>query len=92
MVDEGNGPIIFFANSWPHIKLPDELIYDVVCEVAGFDGHTSKPRGRVTLIVYMMGKHMLLNIFLMNCNAPTTTFYGEIGPFPWRSMHPYFNV
>lgn len=66
-----------FANYWAHIKLPNELLYDVTKEIAGFDGHISKPKGRVTLIVSVMGKHISLEFLLMNYNTPYNGILGQ---------------
>lgn len=70
MVDEGSSPTILFANCWGCIKLLDELIRDVIRKVVGFDGHKSRPRGKIRLIVSLMGKHMIFDFVLINCNAP----------------------
>lgn len=68
-VDEGSGRIVLFTNSLPRIKLSNKLIHDDIEEVTGFYDHKSSPRGRITLIVLLIGKHVVVDFLLMNYNS-----------------------
>lgn len=69
MVDEGSVPTILFANCWVRMKLLDEIIHDVTDEIAGFNGYKYKLKGRVTLIISLRDKHMVINFLHMNYTA-----------------------
>lgn len=66
MADMGSNPIILFANCWACMKLPDDLIHNVTEKVIRFNSYKSNPKGWTTLIVSLMGKHMAMNLLLMN--------------------------
>lgn len=76
MVDKDNGPSLVFANFWAYMKLLDKLIHDVMMEVTRFNGHKPNPKGRITLIIFLMGKLMVVYFFLMNYN---TLYNGILG-------------
>lgn len=68
---------MLFNNYWERKNLAPKLILEEFTEVAGFDGHKSRPRGRATLIVSVMGKHQDVYFLLMNCRSPYNGILGR---------------
>lgn len=52
------------------MSLPDALIHPLTGEVVGFNEHKLNPKGRITLVVSVMGLLMSVDFLLMNCIAP----------------------
>lgn len=84
LVEEGSASSLLYLNSWSMMKLKDELILKNVGEVAGFNGSTSQPYGKIMLNVTLHNKVVSSDFYLMSYNPPTMGSWEETGHIKWE--------
>lgn len=70
LVDEGSALSLVYLNYWLKMELKDEFIIKDVGEVASFNGLTLNSYGWVMTGIVLDNKAVLVDIYLMNYNAP----------------------